>query len=61
MDAPRDGFEMMMLIAERTRDMDLEQRIMTLSYISEHCRAQAWTILLHEYGSALYGQATEEQ
>ena len=41
-------------IIDRTNALPIEECLMVLCYISEHCKAHAQTILAHEYHRALY-------
>ena len=42
-------------IMDATNDLAVQERIMVLCTVAEHCKAYAETILAHEYHSALYG------
>lgn len=46
--------EVLNCINERMNDLSLEDRLMALLYVGEHCKAHAQTILAHEYHRALY-------
>ena len=41
-------------VIDRTNALPIEVCLMALCYISEHCKANAQTILAHEYHRALY-------
>lgn len=43
-------------IADLSREVEFEDRIMLLLYISESCKTQVDVILAHEYHSAFYGR-----
>ena len=48
-------------ITDVTNSLAVQERIMVLCTVAEHCKAYAETILAHEYHRALYGprQASE--
>lgn len=48
-------------IADVTKGLNVQEQIMALCTISEHCKVYAETMLAHEYHSAIYGrrQASE--
>ena len=41
-------------INERTSELTIENALMVLCYVAEHCKAHEQTILAHEYHRALY-------
>ena len=43
-------------IVEALNDFDEQERIVVLCAVSEHCKAYAQTMLMHEYHGALYGR-----
>ena len=43
-------------ITHVTSDLDVSEKLMVLSTVSEHCKAHVETVLAHEYHKALYGR-----
>lgn len=46
--------EIMDFIFERVNDFKLDERIMMLGYVAEHCKAYTQMVLAHEYHRSLY-------
>lgn len=46
--------EIMDYIFERVNDFKLDERIMMLGYVAEHCKTYEQTVLAHEYHKSLY-------
>lgn len=61
MDAKNIVEELLKSVNEATNHLDVQERIMVLCTLSEHCKTYAQTILAHEYLAALYGRRKEEE
>lgn len=46
--------EIMDYVYERVNDFTLDERLMMLGYVAEHCKAYEQTTLAHEYHRSLY-------
>ena len=44
----------------KTGDLTVEEALMVLCYVAEHCKAHEQTILAHEYHRALYRPREDE-
>lgn len=54
MDVTMTATEVLEHLARALSDATLEERLMVLLYVGEHCKAQVETILAHEYHMAIY-------
>jgi len=55
MDVTAVASEILDYVGDALADASFDERLMVLLYVGEHCKAQAETVLAHEYHKAIYG------
>lgn len=54
MDARNAVNDVLRYITDVTKDLDMSEKLMVLSMVSEHCKAHVKAVLAHEYHKELY-------